>query len=53
MRDAETPNERERADKLEGFLRTLAECLRIAAADLLEADPPILGPQRNFARVGH
>jgi hypothetical protein len=36
---AEAQNERERADKLEGFLRTLAESLRIAAADLLEADP--------------
>jgi ATP-dependent helicase YprA (DUF1998 family) len=35
--DAES--ERERVDKVEGFLRTLAESLRIAAADLLEADP--------------
>ncbi|MDA9478896.1 hypothetical protein XI03_31295 [Bradyrhizobium sp. CCBAU 65884] len=32
-------DEREREDKLEGFLRTLAESLRIAAADLLEANP--------------
>ena len=35
----EAKDDRERADKLEGFLRTLAECLRLAAADLLEADP--------------
>lgn len=34
--DAKNP--RERDDKLEGFLRTLAETIRIAAADLLEAD---------------
>jgi hypothetical protein len=34
--DAE--NQRERDAKLEGFLRTLAETVRIAAADLLEAD---------------
>jgi len=34
--DAQT--QRERDDKLEGFLRTLAETVRIAAADLLEAD---------------
>lgn len=32
-------SERERTEKIEGFLRTLAEALRIAAADLLEADP--------------
>ena len=31
-------DERDRAEKLESFLRTLAETLRIAAADLLEAD---------------
>jgi hypothetical protein len=36
---AEVQNDRERAGKLEGFLRTLAESVRIAAADLLEADP--------------
>ncbi len=34
----EAQNQRERDDKLEGFLRTLAETIRIAAADLLEAD---------------
>jgi hypothetical protein len=32
-------SERERAEKLEGFSRTLAEALRIATAELLEADP--------------
>jgi len=36
---AEAANERERAAKLDGFLRTLAESLRLAAAYLLEADP--------------
>jgi ATP-dependent helicase YprA (DUF1998 family) len=35
--DAES--ERVRVEKVEGFLRTLAEALRIAAAELLEADP--------------
>ena len=34
--DAET--QRDRDDKRDGFLRTLAEAMRIAAADLLEAD---------------
>lgn len=29
----------ERENRLDGFMRTLAEALRIAAADLLEADP--------------
>lgn len=32
-------DERERAGKVDGFLRTLAEALRLAAAELLEADP--------------
>jgi hypothetical protein len=36
---ADARNERDRADKVEGFLRTLAEAVRLAAADLLEADP--------------
>jgi hypothetical protein len=36
---ADAVSARERADKLDGFLRTLAEAVRIAAADLLEADP--------------
>lgn len=31
-------DERERAEKVDGFLRTLAETLRIATAELLEAD---------------
>jgi hypothetical protein len=35
----EAADERERAAKLEGFLRTLAESLRLGAAELLEADP--------------
>ena len=32
-------DQRDRDSKLDGFLRTLAEALRLAAADLLEADP--------------
>jgi hypothetical protein len=35
----EAADERERTAKLDGFLRTLAESLRLGAADLLEADP--------------
>lgn len=36
---ADAVNESEREEKAEGFLRTLAEAFRIAAADLLEANP--------------
>ncbi|MBA4130091.1 MAG: hypothetical protein C0519_01560 [Hyphomicrobium sp.] len=36
---SEITDERERADKVEGFLRTLTEAIRLAAADLLEAEP--------------
>jgi ATP-dependent helicase YprA (DUF1998 family) len=36
---ADASDARERESKLDGFLRTLAEALRIAAAQLLEADP--------------
>lgn len=36
---AATATEKERREKTESFLRTLAEALRLAAADLLEADP--------------